>query len=186
MVALTTCLQLGDWVLMLRCRQASASLPPGVTPEHFAIKSERQACFIAFCCAAVGAAGAAGVTAFGGAAMAALGGGAGAGAAGVEAGWGATAAAGAVSAGLAGAGAATGAGKVALTAVLQAEDRLPTFFCRQVSASWPPGVTPEHFDMKSERQLALIALCCADVTCAAALVTSAALATANRQDSNAQ
>jgi hypothetical protein len=64
--------------------------------------------------------------------------------------------------------AGAGAGIVALTAVLQAGARLPTFFCRQVSASLPPGVTPEHFDMKSERQFERIALCCSGVTCALA------------------
>jgi hypothetical protein len=57
---------------------------------------------------------------------------------------------------------------VALTAVLQASDRLATLVCRQTSASLPPGVTPEHFDMKSERQLLRMALCCSGVTCAAA------------------
>jgi hypothetical protein len=53
---------------------------------------------------------------------------------------------------------------VALTAVLQAGARLATFFCRHISASLPPGVTPEHFDMKSDRQLARMALCCSAVT----------------------
>ena len=38
---------------------AVVALPPGDTPEHFAMKSERQDDFSAFCCAAVGAAGAA-------------------------------------------------------------------------------------------------------------------------------
>jgi hypothetical protein len=33
----------------------------------------------------------------------------------------------------------------------------------------PPGVTPEHFDMKSLRQFARIALCCSAVTCAVAV-----------------
>jgi hypothetical protein len=61
-----------------------------------------------------------------------------------------------------------GGGIVALTAVLQAGDRLATFFCRQASASRPPGLTPEHFDMKSERQDERMALCWADVSCAAA------------------
>ncbi len=71
-------------------------------------------------------------------------------------------------AGLAGAAAGAGAGMVALTAVLQAGDRLATLVCRQTSASLPPGVTPEHFDMKSDRQLERMALCCSAVTCAAA------------------
>ena len=62
---------------------------------------------------------------------------------------------------------------VALTAVLQAGARLATFFCRHSSASLPPGVTPEHFDMKSDRQLARMALCCSAVTCANAPVAGA-------------
>lgn len=73
----------------------------------------------------------------------------------------------------AGAGAAAagaGGGSVALTTVLQAGLRLATFFCRQVRASLPPGDTPEHFDMKSERQLARMALCCSGVICAMAAV----------------
>jgi hypothetical protein len=37
------------------CRQESAAWPPGVTPEHWAMKSLRQADLIAFRCAAVGA-----------------------------------------------------------------------------------------------------------------------------------
>lgn len=60
-------------------------------------------------------------------------------------------------------------GIVTLTAVLQAADRLATFFCKQTRASLPPGVTPEHFDMKSERQEARMALCCSAVTCARAI-----------------
>src|ERR1700741_3641158 len=78
-VALTTCLQAGDRPATFRCRQASASLPPGVTPEHFAMKSERPASFSALCCAAVGGAAAAAADAagFAGLAMAALGGAAG-------------------------------------------------------------------------------------------------------------
>jgi hypothetical protein len=65
-------------------------------------------------------------------------------------------------------GGGAGAGMVALTTFLQAGARLATFFCRQLRASLPPGETPEHFDMKSERQLARRALCCSDVTCALA------------------
>ncbi len=86
----------------------------------------------------------------------------------------AAAGAGAAVAGFAAAGA--GAGIVALTAVLQAGARLATFFCRQSRASLPPGVTPEHFDMKSERQFARMALCCSAVTCAVAVCASAASA----------
>jgi hypothetical protein len=173
------------------------------------MKSLRQDCFIAFCCAAVGAlVGAAAVaTGFGaGAAAAARGGGAtlafgggtettagvavaggGGGAAASVLAGGATAGAGAAagaSAGFAATGA--GGGNVALTAVLQAADRPATFFCRQASASLPPGVTPEHFDMKSERQEDLIAFCCADVTCAMAALPSAIMASPVRQGSNAQ
>jgi hypothetical protein len=57
---------------------------------------------------------------------------------------------------------------VVLITLLQAGDRLATFFCRQPRASLPPGVTPEHFDMKSERQLARRALCCSALSCALA------------------
>jgi hypothetical protein len=65
---------------------------------------------------------------------------------------------------------------VALTAVLQAGDRLPTLVCKHCSASLPPGVTPEHFDMKSDRQAPRMALCCLGVTWA---VTWAVAAVAN-------
>ena len=64
------------------------------------------------------------------------------------------------------AAAGAGGGIVALTAVLHAGDRPATFFCRHISASLPPGVMPEHFDVKSDRQLARMALCCWAVTCA--------------------
>jgi hypothetical protein len=57
---------------------------------------------------------------------------------------------------------------VALTAALQLADRPSTFFCKQANASLPPGVTPEHFDMKSLRQFERSALCCALDNCAAA------------------
>lgn len=57
---------------------------------------------------------------------------------------------------------------MALTAPWQAGDSEATFFCRHCSASAPPGRTPEHFDMKSERQEDLMADCCSGVTCAAA------------------
>lgn len=67
---------------------------------------------------------------------------------------------------------------VALTAVLQAGDRLATLVCRQTSASLPPGVTLEHFDMKSDRQLERMALCCSGVTWAAAAPVKAASAIA--------
>jgi hypothetical protein len=61
---------------------------------------------------------------------------------------------------------------VARTADWQALDRLPKFFCRHIRASLPPGVTPEQCDMKSERQLARSALCCALVICACAVVAA--------------
>lgn len=69
---------------------------------------------------------------------------------------GATAAGGAKGAGVA--VAAPGA-MVSPTTFLQAADSVVTFFCRQPSASLPPGATPEHLDMKSERHDAFIALC---------------------------
>jgi hypothetical protein len=59
-------------------------------------------------------------------------------------------------------------GNVGSTAALQPADRELTFFCRHKRASLPPGVTPEHFDMKSPRQLARNALCWADDNCAKA------------------
>ena len=85
-------------------------------------------------------------------------------------------------AGLAGAGAAavgagSGFGKVAVTAVLQPADNAATFFCRHCNASLPPGVTPEHFDMKSLRQFARIALCCSAVTWASTVPTVKAVST---------
>ena len=67
---------------------------------------------------------------------------------------------------------------VALTAVLQAGDRLATLVCRQTNASLPPGLTPEHFDMNSERQFERMVLCCSGVTCAAAVAVKAASARA--------
>ncbi len=73
------------------------------------------------------------------------------------------------------------AGRVARTAVWQPGDSFATFFCRHISASLPPGWTPEQFDMKSERQLERMALCCAEVGCAAALCESTAIASAPRQ-----
>ena len=82
------------------------------------------------------------------------------------------------SAGFAATGAGAGAEMVALTAVLQPGARSATFFCRHCSASLPPGVTPLHFAMKSERQLARMALCCSGVTCATALLVKAAKAIA--------
>jgi hypothetical protein len=101
------------------------------------------------------------------------------------AGAGATAAGGGGGAGTGWAGLAStgggggGAGMVALTALLQAGDRLARFFCRQFSASLPPRSTPGHFDMKSERQFERMALCCSGVGWAeAAPVRTAHAATA--------
>jgi hypothetical protein len=65
---------------------------------------------------------------------------------------------------------------VALTAFLQLGERPATFFCRQARASLPPGVTPEHFEVKSERQDERMALCCALVTWAFAIPLRAAIA----------
>jgi len=50
-------------------------------------------------------------------------------------------------------------------AVWQAEDSDELCCCRHVSAALPPGDTPEHCAMKSERQADLMALCCAAVGC---------------------
>jgi hypothetical protein len=70
------------------------------------------------------------------------------------------------------AGFAAAAGIVARTAAWQAPDSALTFFCRHISASLPPGVTPEQCDMKSERQFPRIALCCALEICACAIVAA--------------
>jgi stress-induced morphogen len=67
--------------------------------------------------------------------------------------------------------AAAGAGIVARTAVWQPPESVSTFFWRHISASLPPGVTPAQCDMKSERQFARSALCCALDTCACAIAT---------------
>lgn len=72
-----------------------------------------------------------------------------------------------------GAGAATAAGggaaggEIALTAAWHPPDSLARLCLRHSSASLPPGCTPEQFAMKSERQLARMALVCADVGCCA-------------------
>src|SRR6185437_159482 len=118
------------------------------------------------------AGGGAATTAFGGGATVTVAAGAGGGGAAAAAG------AGAMVCGVGSALAAAGAGMVARTADWQAPDRLPTFFCRHISASLPPGVTPEQCDMKSERQLARSALCCALVICACAVVAARSAAPA--------
>jgi hypothetical protein len=61
-------------------------------------------------------------------------------------------------AGVAAAGDAAAAGMIALTAVWHARESLARFCLRQSSASLPPGVTPEQFAMKSDRQFERIAL----------------------------
>ena len=85
--------------------------------------------------------------------MEAAGGAAGADAAGEEAAGGLAAGAGAAAAGDA------GFAETALTAVRQAGESLAEFFCRHWNASVPPGVTPEQFDMKSDRHELRIAFC---------------------------
>lgn len=79
-------------------------------------------------------------------------------------------AAGAETAGAGRAGAATtagGGGEIALTAAWQPPESLPRLRLRHSRASLPPGVTPEQFAMKSERQFARMALVCAGVGCCA-------------------
>jgi hypothetical protein len=143
------------------------------------MKSERQDARIALVCSGVGfaaAAGAAGAAAAGlgagfGAAGAAAGlgaadGGAAAAGAGVARGAGAEAAGAGAGGAVAAAGGASGA-LIALTAVLQDPESLPRLRLRHSKASLPPGVTPEQFAMKSERQDERMALiwsgdgCCA-------------------------
>src|SRR5262249_21975721 len=124
--------------------QASAWEPPGVTPEHWAMKSERQADLTALRCACVGWDVCVPVVA-------------------------APDCAGAV-AGVAAGG--TGLDFLLVvstgdTALRQAGESVALCCCRQVSASMPPGVTPEHCAMKSERQADLMALRCASVGCCA-------------------
>ncbi len=97
------------------------------------------------------------------------------------AGGGAVAAAGFGGAGAVGAAAALGAagfGKVSRTTFWQFADKLATFFCRQTSASLPPGEMPEQCEMKSERQLARSSLFSVLVTWAFAEPATAATASA--------
>jgi hypothetical protein len=197
-IAASDILQSGDSLAALRCRQAKASGPPGVTPRQLTMKSRWQVNRIALCCWGVGATAGAGAAAGCGGAAAgaergcgagrAVRGGAGSGRAAVAAGCfaGAVAAgaggrdAGAVAggvvvvaagAGRAGAAAGGGAGAVvvcvgaaglgvsALTALRQAGESPATLRCRHCRASAPPRGTPEHFDMKSDRQFDRIAFC---------------------------
>lgn len=142
--AATAVLQAGDSRAMCDLRHCSAALPPGVTPAQFAAKSVRQDCRIASVWACVGCRGAGisvGIGCRAGAGISVAGAGGGTGGAG---GFGTATAAGG---GLGGA-----AGMIALTAVRQGGDSLPTFCLRQSSASFPPGCTPEQFAMKSWRQ----------------------------------
>ena len=81
--------------------------------------------------------------------------------------------------------AGAGAGMVALTAVLQAGDRLATFFCKHSNASLPPRGTPGHFDMKSERHEARIALCWSGEGCASAPPAHAASVIVVRHEKSA-
>jgi hypothetical protein len=53
-IALTAVWQAPDSLARLRLRQSKASLPPGVTPEQFAMKSERHEARIAPVCSGVG------------------------------------------------------------------------------------------------------------------------------------
>src|SRR5690348_7818044 len=62
--AATAVRQPGDSFAELVARHCRAALPPGLTPEQCAMKSDRQAERIAAVCAAVGAAGVAAVVAF--------------------------------------------------------------------------------------------------------------------------
>jgi hypothetical protein len=147
-IAATALLHGPDNCAALRCRHCRASAPPGVTPEQCAMKSERQAARTALVCAALG-------LAVAGVAAAVDGFAAGFGAAGAAAGFGVVdgsgaAAGAAVVAGVVAAGAA--GGLMALTAVWQAPESLLTLRLRHSKASLPPGVTPEQFAMKSERQ----------------------------------
>jgi hypothetical protein len=63
----------------------------------------------------------------------------------------------------------------AFTAPWQPPESDATFFFRHCSASAPPGVTPRHFDMKSERQLARSASCWAWLGCASTGVRTASM-----------
>jgi hypothetical protein len=116
--------------------------------------------FFAACCGGGAAAGAAGATraAGGGAAgatVAALGGGATGGGGG-------------------GGAAAAGLGMVASTAAWQPGDSFARLCCRHSSASLLPGEVLMQLAMKSDRQLAFIALFCASVGCASTGLAAAA------------
>jgi len=236
--AATAVRQPGDSFTELVARHRRAALPPGWTPEQCAVKSDRQAEWIAAVCAAEGAAGVAAVVAFpcacdffagstdwagsAGGVMAAFGADApvtadlhaddkslafacrqstisglvGAiqeqcaatsssvqarrtasnrsscdaavgvwlalGAAGVAAVGVTASAAGGVSAE---AGAAGGAPATASMAALHDGERLSRLPSRHSSAALPPGSTPEHLAMKSERQDERIASRCVVVGC---------------------
>jgi hypothetical protein len=95
-------------------------------------------------------------------------------------------AAGAVAAAGAGAAGVEAGAAIALTALRQAADNLPSLRRRHSSASLPPGWTPEQLAMKSERQEPRIASRCAWVGCCAKAGVSASAAThpATSEDRN--
>ena len=152
--ASTAILQAGESLATLRCKQASAALPPGVTPGQCAVKSplhERRMGLASVREAAGAAAGRGADSARAGA------GGGGADAAGAAAGAGAAA-----------------VGMVALTAIRQDGDSLAMLRCRHCKASRPPGFTPEQFATKSDRHEPRIALACAGEGCACAVPSARA------------
>jgi len=63
------------------------------------------------------------------------------------------------------AGAAAGFAATASMAVLHDDERLSWFRSRHSSAALPPGLTPEHLAMKSDRQDERIASRCVVVGC---------------------
>lgn len=63
----------------------------------------------------------------------------------------------------------SGFAEITLTPLRQAPESLASLRCRHCRASLPPGVTPEQFEMKSERQAERMALRCASVGCASAV-----------------
>ena len=69
--------------------------------------------------------------------------------------------------GAAAAAGGAGGGEIALTAALQPPESRAMLRLRHSSASLPPGCTPEQLAMKSDRQLARIALVCSGVGCCA-------------------
>jgi hypothetical protein len=179
----------------LRCRQASASAPPGCTPEQFAMKSDRHAERMALVCLAVGFSVVVGAAAVRVGSGFFAGAGSLAGAAGdvAAAGAGDGVAAGSAgdNAGVAAAGAVAAAGvsvfgATALTAVLHAADNLLSFCSKHSNASFPPGWTLEQCAMKSDRHAERMALRCASVGCCAVamLTVRPTKKAANKDDLN--